>query len=141
MISGAKIRVPFEEFEISFARSSGPGGQNVNKVNSKAIVRWQVQSTESLSPAVKERLLALIGSRLTRDGAFITMSDRNRDQRRNLDDCIEKIAELLKRAAEPPRERRATRPTKGSIRRKAKEKRLTSEKKQNRRSGSWRDDG
>src|SRR5205807_4400823 len=108
------ITIPDLEFDWSYARSGGPGGQNVNKVSSKAILRWAVRSSPSLPPHVKERLVALNRRRTTTDGDLIIASQRYRDQQRNRQDCLEKLADLIREAATLPKPRRATRPTRGS---------------------------
>jgi len=90
-----QIDVPHTEFEFSFARSSGPGGQNVNKVNSKAMLRWPVRANLSLPAEVRQRFLARFGSRLTVDGDLLITSQRYRDQGRNVADCLEKLREML----------------------------------------------
>ncbi len=76
----SRISIPHEEFEFSFARSGGPGGQNVNKVNSKALLRWPVVTSAALPPDVRARFLARYRSRLTVEGEVIVTSQRYRDQ-------------------------------------------------------------
>ena len=117
------------EIECSYARSSGPGGQNVNKVNSKCILRWSIRETPSLSIAVKARFLARYASRLTNDGEIIITSDRSRDQKRNFEDCIEKLKEMVELVLRPPKVRTKTKPTKGSVRRREAGKKAQSDKK------------
>lgn len=124
-----RIRIPLSELEFSFSRSSGPGGQNVNKVNSKATLRWAILASPSLPEDVRERFIATFGSRLTADGALVISSDRFRDQPRNMDDCLEKLRELLAAVAEPPRPRKATKPTRSSKRRRVEGKRHRSDVK------------
>ncbi|MFN8857478.1 MAG: alternative ribosome rescue aminoacyl-tRNA hydrolase ArfB, partial [Planctomycetaceae bacterium] len=123
---------PDAELRFSYARSSGPGGQNVNKVASKAILHWSTES-ESIPPEVRERLLQLFPTRLTNTGDFVISSDRFRDQRQNADDCRERLKEMLQAACRPVKKRRATRPSQGSKRRRLEGKRQQSEKKQGRR--------
>lgn len=127
-----RIRIPLTEFEFSFSRSSGPGGQNVNKVNSKATLRWRLMESSSLPLDVRSRFTATFGSRLTAEGELVLTSDRYRDQPRNADDCLEKLREMLLAVAEPPRPRKATKPTKVSKRRRADAKRQRGEVKRNR---------
>src|SRR3954453_22912516 len=95
----ARIRVPDEEFDWTYARSGGPGGQNVNKVSSKAVLRWKLRASPSVPPHVKDRLVALNRKRVTTDGELILSSQRYRDQDRNRQDCLEKLAELIRAAA------------------------------------------
>ncbi|HVA44929.1 MAG TPA: alternative ribosome rescue aminoacyl-tRNA hydrolase ArfB [Pirellulales bacterium] len=128
-----RIRIPLEEFEFTFARSSGPGGQNVNKVNSKALLRWPVRTSPSLPEAVRERFVGRYGNRITVDGDLLISSQRFRDQGRNVDDCLDRLREMLAAVAAPPTRRKRTKPTRASIRRRLENKRRTSQKKQGRR--------
>lgn len=105
------LSIPLAVFAFEFARSGGPGGQNVNKVNSKATLRWTPAESPSLTPAVKARLLRTIGTRLTKEGELLITSQLTRDQGRNVEDCLEKVRELVLAAARPPKTRRASRPT------------------------------
>ncbi len=108
------LAIPLSEFQFEFARSGGPGGQNVNKVNSKSTLRWTPSASPSLPPAVKARLLRSIASKLTKDGELLVTSQLTRDQGRNVDDCYEKVRELVLAAVKPPKTRRVSRPTLGS---------------------------
>jgi ribosome-associated protein len=129
------ITIPDAEFDWSYARSGGPGGQNVNKVSSKAVLRWPVQASASLSDHVKHRLVALNRRRVTTEGELVLTSQRYRDQDRNRQDCLGKLAELVREAATLPKPRRATRPTRGSHRRRLAAKRHRSALKTSRRDG------
>ncbi|HEY2837569.1 MAG TPA: alternative ribosome rescue aminoacyl-tRNA hydrolase ArfB [Pirellulales bacterium] len=133
LVVSPRVRVPQSEFEFSYARSSGPGGQNVNKVNSKATLRWPVTRSPSLPEDVRQRFLARFGSRLTSEGELLVTSQRYRDQPRNIADCLEKLQAMLLAVATPPTPRRKTRPTRASGERRLQGKRATGEKKQNRR--------
>jgi ribosome-associated protein len=117
------IAIPDEEFVWSFARSGGPGGQNVNKVSSKAILRWDVAHSPSLPEHVKHRLRALERKRFTTDGELILSSQKTRDQERNKQDCLDKLAAMLREAATLPKARRATRPSRASKARRLEAKR------------------
>jgi ribosome-associated protein len=108
------VRIPDSEFAWSYVRASGPGGQNVNKVASKAILRWPVVASPSLPADLKGRLLAQQQSRLTTGGDLIVTSQRFRDQERNRGDCIAKIRELVLLALRAPKRRKRTKPTRGS---------------------------
>jgi len=101
-----RIHIPETEFQWSFVRSSGPGGQNVNKVASKAVLRWDVVRTPSLPPDVKERLQSQQQRRITIGGELIFTSQRYRDQERNRQDCLEKLQEMVRQAAIPPKVRK-----------------------------------
>jgi ribosome-associated protein len=105
------LAIPLDEFRFEFARSGGPGGQNVNKVNSKAVLRWIPAESPSLPHAVRDRLLRAVSSRLTKEGELLVTSQLTRDQSRNVEDCLEKVRELVLAAARPPKPRRASRPT------------------------------
>lgn len=128
----SKLRIPFREFSFSVARSSGPGGQNVNKVNSKVILRWSPRETSSLPPDVLSRFLSRYGSRLTEDGELIVTSEKTRDQPKNRADCLEKLAEMIRLVAVPPKVRRPTKPSLGSQRRRLADKQQRSQTKQSR---------
>jgi ribosome-associated protein len=139
LIVNPRLQIPLTEFEFSFARSSGPGGQNVNKVNSKAWLRWPVLASPSLPPAVRERFLAKYRNRVTAEGDLMLASQRYRDQGRNIDDCLEKLRAMLAEAATPPVRRKKTKPSRGSIERRLEGKREKSRKKQGRR-GTFREE-
>jgi len=128
-----RLQIPLQEFSFSFSRSGGPGGQNVNKVNSKAMLRWPVVSSPSLPEPVRQRLLTKCRRQITAEGDLLIVSQRFRDAGRNTADCLEKLRHLLLEAAAPTRIRKATRPTRGSVRRRIEHKRLQSKKKQQRR--------
>ncbi len=128
-----QIRIPDTELEWSFVRSSGPGGQNVNKVASKAVLRWDLAGSLSVPEDVKARLRAHEGKRIATPGVLILSSQRFRDQERNRQDCLEKLRELLRQAATPPRPRHPTRPTRASRQRRLREKRRRSVVKAGRR--------
>jgi ribosome-associated protein len=133
LIVSSNVRIPLEEFAFTFVRSSGPGGQNVNKVNTKAVLRWAINASPSLPEPVRQRFLAQFGTRVTNDGELVLSSQRFRDQSQNQRDCLDKVREMLAAVAVPPKRRRKTKPTKGSIVRRRDEKRANSQKKQNRR--------
>jgi ribosome-associated protein len=119
-----RLRVPEEELDRSFVRSGGPGGQNVNKVASKAVLRWDVTRTPSLPADIKARLRAQQANRITTEGVLILTSQQHRDQERNRQDCLEKLRAMIRQAAIAPKKRRPTRPTRGS-----KERRIQAKKR------------
>jgi ribosome-associated protein len=108
------IRIPEGELRWSFARSGGPGGQNVNKVASKAVVRWDLMGSSSIPDDLKPRLRARLGRRLTQEGVVIVSSQRFRDQDRNRRDCLNKLHELIQLAAARPKLRKPTGPTRSA---------------------------
>jgi ribosome-associated protein len=118
------ISIDPAELTEEFIRSSGPGGQNVNKVASAVQLRFDVRASPNLPYAVKSRLEGLAGSRLTKDGVIIIEASRFRSQVRNRADALERLVDLIKEAAIQPIKRRATKPTFGS-----KQRRLEGKKK------------
>ena len=110
----AHLRIPDDELEWSYVRSGGPGGQNVNKVASKAVLRWNVTASPSLPEDVKARLRARQANRITAEGDLVLASQRFRDQERNRQDCLDKLREMIAEAAVRPKARRKTKPTRGS---------------------------
>ena len=128
----AEIVIPREELRFTFVRSSGPGGQNVNKVNSKAVLRWEVASTESLPEGVRQRFVKLYPRRIGADGALMLTSQRYRDQGRNVADCLDKLRELVLTAVPVPTPRKKTRPSQAARRKRLEEKRQQGDKKRSR---------
>ncbi len=128
-----RLRIPLSEFRFSFARSPGPGGQNVNKVNTKVYLWWAWEDSPSLSADVKARFRSLAAGRLTKAGELSISSSRFRDQRSNREDCLDKLCELVRAAEHPPKRRRPTKKTHASIRRRLTDKRQRKEVKQGRR--------
>jgi ribosome-associated protein len=127
-----KLQIPLDEFDLSFARSSGPGGQNVNKVNSKAVLYWTVGNSPSIPEGVRQRFLARYGKRLTTEGVLVISSDEFRDQKRNIDSCLEKVAAMLREVLTPPKPRKKTKPSRGSVERRLSGKKSQSDKKKGR---------
>lgn len=127
------IRIPHSEFTFQFSRSSGPGGQNVNKVNTRVQLRWNVAATEAIPEEIRQRIKSRHRRRVNAEGEMIVTSQRYRDQGRNIDDCLAKLAEIVKEAAARRRPRRRTKPTAASRRRRLQQKRERAQRKQARR--------
>lgn len=132
----ATIAIPDDEFHWSYVRAGGPGGQNVNKVSSKAVLRWNAVDTPSLPEHVKTRFLSLNRKRITATGDLLITGQRFRDQERNRQDCLEKLAAMIRDAATLPKQRRATKPSAGSHRRRLAAKKRRSAVKSARRTPS-----
>ena len=120
------------EFQFLTSRSSGPGGQNVNKVNSKVELRFDIQNSDLLSEDQKNILLIKLASKITSEGILSIVSQRDRSQLSNKEDAIEKLYLLIAKALTPVKPRKNTRPTKGSIEKRLATKRIKSEIKQTR---------
>ena len=133
LIVNARLKIPLREFQFTFARSSGPGGQNVNKLNTKALLRWAVMQSPSIPDAVRRRLVARHRRRITSEGELLISSQRFRDAGRNVADCLAKLRDMLAQAAAAPKPRKPTRPTRASVRARLDRKRKHSRKKRLRR--------
>ena len=115
--------------ELDFARSGGPGGQNVNKVNSKAIARIRMEAVQGLSRAEYARALALLAGRLTKEGELVVQASEERDQPRNREAAIDRLVAIVAGAAAIPKRRIPTKPGAGARERRLSSKRLRSETK------------
>lgn len=127
------LGIPLTEFTWSYARSGGPGGQNVNKVESKAILRWNLAASPGVPDDIKARLAAAHPSHVTIEGEFLVTSQKYRDQERNRQDCLEKLATMLRRAAVRPAVRKISKPSKASNRRRLEAKKHNSQRRADRR--------
>ncbi|MEZ5975066.1 MAG: alternative ribosome rescue aminoacyl-tRNA hydrolase ArfB [Planctomycetota bacterium] len=122
----ARITLPAAELELRFSRSGGPGGQNVNKVETKAELRFCPGSSSVFSEAQKERIAERLASRLTKDGFLVLTASEHRERSRNEEAVRERMANLLRDALRVEKARRATKPTKGSQKRRLEGKRQRS---------------
>lgn len=125
--------LPLREISFRFVRSAGPGGQNVNKVASKAVLRWNIGESRALPDAVRERLVAMAPGRITAGGDLVLSSQRFRDRGRNVADCLEKLRALLRAASAERRARTKTTPGRAARARRVDAKRRRSRAKELRR--------
>ena len=133
IVVSPRLVIPESELAIAFARSGGPGGQNVNKVSSKVELRWNVRTSAVLREDDRAWLLGRLGSRLTGDGTLIVTSTTTRDQLKNREDAASKLALIVRAALERPKPRHATKPSRSSKRRRIADKRHRGEIKRMRR--------
>lgn len=131
------VSIPDAELSWEYARSGGPGGQNVNKVASKATLRWAAAASVAISEEAKARLFAAHPAHLTTEGEFLVTSQEYRDQERNRQRCEEKLADMVRAALTPPKPRKKTKPSKASQRRRLEDKKRQGEKKSTRKGGGW----
>ena len=128
-----RLTIPAGELSMSFARSGGPGGQNVNKVSSKVELRWNPVTSSALTDDDRSLLLERLASKLTTDGTLIITSTLTRDQMKNRDDAQSKLALIVRTALHRDKPRRETKPSRASKRRRVADQRHRSEIKKNRR--------
>lgn len=127
-----QINIDFSEFEFSFVRSSGPGGQSVNTANSKVILHWNIDQSQSVPESVVNRFKEKYPNLINDKGQVYLSSQIHRSQKMNIDECIRKIHALLKTVLYIPKVRKPSKPTRSAIRKRLDSKRIHSLKKQNR---------
>ena len=133
LLINENLSIPEDHLQWSYARSSGPGGQNVNKVNSKATLRWAMPA-DFLPPAPMNRFRKLAQRYITSEGEVVIQSQESRDQTQNIGNCRDKLKTLIVAALVQPKRRVATKPTKSSKRRRLDDKKIQSDKKKTRQS-------
>ena len=128
----SRLIIPGRELQFVASRSSGAGGQNVNKTSSRVTLRWDVRHTTAVGPVVCARLEANLASRISADGILQVHVDTERSQFRNRVIARERLAAMVREAARPPKPRRATKPSRGARKRRMEDKKHQSQKKASR---------
>ncbi len=126
------VVIPGSELQYTASRSSGPGGQHVNKTDSRIQVRWNIPSTSALSDFLKRRVMNVLATRLTDDGDLLLAADSNRSQHRNREEVTQRLAALVREALVPPKPRRRTKPTRASRQRRLDDKKKRADVKRQR---------
>ncbi len=134
LVINSQISIPLREIKFKFSRSSGPGGQNVNKLNTKVQLRWNLEKSAQLPDDVRQRMIARYKRRMTGDGELVISSQRFRDQGQNVADCLNKLKEMVLSVATPPKKRKPRSVSKAAKQRRLTNKRRRSETKRLRRS-------
>jgi ribosome-associated protein len=124
-----KIIIPFSEFKFSFSRSGGAGGQNVNKVNTKVTMYWNMQETIACSPSVLARFRERFGQYILDDGSVQIVGQQHRSQKANMDDCIDRLHAMLNEVRIPPKIRKKTKPKRSAVLNRLSTKKKDGEKK------------
>ena len=128
-----RMTIPADELRLAFSRSGGPGGQNVNKVETKVELRWNLPGSRALSAEDRDWLLGRLGPKLTSEGDLLITSSRTRDQMRNREDARAKLVRVLTAALERPKRRKRTKPGRAAVERRIDEKKQRSQVKERRR--------
>ena len=129
---GPQLEIPDYELWYTASRSGGPGGQHVNTTSSKITLHWSPADSGVLTDDQKQRVLRRLGNRINKDGVLMIDASEHRSQHRNKEIAQERLADLIRRALAPRKRRKRTRPTRGSIERRLKAKRITAERKKTR---------
>ncbi|WP_437230541.1 alternative ribosome rescue aminoacyl-tRNA hydrolase ArfB [Planctomicrobium sp. SH661] len=133
LIVSDSLSIPMSEFHFSYVRSSGPGGQNVNKVNSQVQLAWNLNECQSLPEDVLARLRESEKGRMTKTGVLRMDCQRYRDREKNREDCLEKVRNMVLDVASPPKKRRKSRIPRGAVERRLRSKQQRSGVKDSRR--------
>ena len=139
MVKGG-ILVPAEALEMKAVRASGPGGQNVNKVATKVVLRVDLSRIRGIDEFCRRRLIKIVANKLDSAGRLVVSSQRTRDQHRNLEDARRKVHDYIARALKPPKKRKATKPTPAGRERRLKQKKHQSKIKASRRPATATED-
>lgn len=126
------VTIPIKEFYFKFSRSSGAGGQNVNKVNTKVTLLWNIQDSPSVPERLKERFVKKHPQKINDEGWVRITSQKHRTQSRNIADCVDKLHELFEKLGPEPKKRKKTKPTKASVKKRLESKKRRSEVKKGR---------
>ncbi len=132
-----RITIPSADFDVSYARSGGPGGQHANTADTRVRVHFDLRGTGALHPAVKRRIREAYGNRISKEGKLVLTSDSHRSRHRNLEEVRERLAKLIRGKLQPPKKRKKTRPSLGAKRRRMKAKKRRSELKKTRGKVDW----
>ncbi len=132
LVINPRVTIPGDELVYTASRASGPGGQHVNKADTRIQVRWNVVESRALGPVQRGRVLRALATRLTGAGEIVLASDTHRSQRRNREEVDRRLAQLVREALVPPKPRKRTRPTAASRRRRLEDKRHRGKRKRDR---------
>ena len=132
LVINESLQIPVHEFKFTAVRSQGPGGQNVNKVNTKVMLQWNFETSRSLTVAQRNRLRQRARGNISKEGVLTVMSQSSRHQHFNRAECLRKLRVTILDAMKLPKVRKSTKPTKGSVQRRRRDKEMASIKKKRR---------